>query len=64
MQNLIIYFSYIDVWEPTTIFKGLLEIEDGKSTHFYSLCNKFLSKLHIDNKKLACLGTYGVASIT
>lgn len=63
-QHLIVYASFIEDFEPVTVFLGLLEIEDGTSQHLYERSCFFLSQLQLDVSKMVCMGTDGASAMT
>ncbi|MCO5612944.1 hypothetical protein L7F22_067217 [Adiantum nelumboides] len=62
-QHLIAYASFIEDYEPITIFLGLLEIDGGSSAHLHSVSLKFMSSLGLDIHKLVCFGSDGASAM-
>ncbi|MCO5590901.1 hypothetical protein L7F22_044876 [Adiantum nelumboides] len=63
-QHLVVYASFIEDFEPVTVFLGLLEIEEGTSQHLFERSCIFLSQLGLDSSKMICLGTDGASAMT
>ena len=62
-QNLIIYVSFLEIYEPITMFLGLLELTSGTAQCLYNACIDFLSKHGLDIQKMICFGSHGASSM-
>lgn len=62
-QNLIIYVSFLENYEPVTMFLGLLELNNGSASCLYNACTHFLSNHGLDIQKMICFGSDGASSM-